>query len=73
MVLMSSPLGTFHTKILFSTDPHAKYSPSGENATNKHQLECASVFMSYPVDTLQTTTVLSLDVEAKYSPSGENT
>ena len=70
---MSYPLYIPHTPIVLSSDPEAKYSPSGENTTLQTQLECPlRVLMSYPLYTLHTPISIK-DPEAKYSPSGENT
>ena len=69
---MHFPLDTFHTPIVQSSDPDAKYSPFGENITLKTYNECpVRVFISSPLDTLHI--VISLDPDARYSPFGENT
>ena len=39
-VLVCSPLDTLHTPIVQSSDPEAKYSPFGENATIFTDEEC---------------------------------
>ena len=59
--------------ILKSSDPEAKYSPFGENAT----LLIPSVWpfrvrMRFPLDTIHKLIVKSPDPDAKYSPFGEN-
>ena len=49
-VFISCPLDTFHTPIVLSLDPDAKYSPSAENTTLKTQSECPmSVFIRSPL------------------------
>ena len=71
---MCFPLDAFHTLIVLSSDPDAKYFPFGENTKVKTEEECPlRVFMRYPLDTLHTPIVLSLDPDAKYFPFGENT
>ena len=54
-VLISSPLDTLHTPIVFSPDPDAKYSPFGENTTlvtiDKWPVR---VLIRSPLDTLHT-------------------
>ena len=69
---MSFLLDTLHTLIV--SDPDAKYSPFGENATLKTFLEWpVRSFIRSPLDTLHNPIVLSEEPDAKYSPSGENT
>ena len=71
---MRSPLDTLHKQIVLSSDPDAKYSPFGENATLNTEPEWPlRVLMRSPLYTLHTPIVLSLDPDAKYSPFGENT
>ena len=73
-VLIRFPLDTFHTPIVLSADPDAKYSPFGENTTLTTVRECpVRVLIRSPLDTLHTPIVLSADPDAKYSPFGENT
>ena len=71
-VLISSQLDIFHTPIVQSQDPEAKYSPSGENTT---LLTTSSwpvrVLMCSLLDTLHTLIYIK-DPEAKNSPFGEN-
>ena len=69
---MRSPLDTLHIPIVLSSDPEAKYSPSGENTTLHTEEEWpVRVLMCSPLDTLYIPTVPSEDPEAKYSPFGE--
>ena len=57
---MSYPLYTFHIPIVQSSDPDAKYSSFGENATLLIQFVCpVRVFISSQVDTLHTLIVFS--------------
>ena len=70
-VLICSPLGILHTLIIQSSDPDAKYSPFGENATVFKEYERSVKFMMRsPLDTLHTP-IVSVP-NAKYSPFGEN-
>ena len=56
---MSYPLDTLHTPIVLSSDPDAKYYPSGENATLATIEEWPlRVLMHFPLDTLHTQIVL---------------
>ena len=72
--MIRSLLDTFHTPIVLSKDPEAKYSPFGENTTLLNQSEWpVRVLIRSPLDTFHTPTVLSQDPDAKYSPLGENT
>ena len=69
---MRSQFYTFHTSIVLSQYPEARYSPLGENTTLKTLSECPlRVFMCSPFHTLHTLIVLSRDPEARYSPLGE--
>ena len=69
---MRAPLGTLHKMIVESSDPDAKYSPFGENATLYIEDEWpVRVLMQTPFDTSQIPIVL--DPDAKYTPFGENT
>ena len=71
---MCSPLDTLHKQIVLSSDPDAKYSPFGENATLNTESEWPLRFLMHSqLDTLHIRIVLSLDPDAKYSPFGENT
>ena len=71
---MSSPVYVFHSLIVQSIDPDAKYSPFGENTTLQTGQLCPfRVLIRFPFDTLHKPIVWSPDPDAKYSPLGENT
>ena len=59
---MRTPLDNLHTPIVESSDPDAKYCPSGENTTLQTDEVCPlKTLIHSPFDTLLTPIVLSAD------------